>query len=347
MNPDVLVVGGGVAGLCCAYQLRLAGCSVVVVERGPLGGPQSCSSVNTGFVGTQGAAPLAEPGVLGQGLRWLLNPESPFYVKPRLDPALLSWLWHFRRACTAEAAQAGYFALLEMKRRSLAILREACTGETLTSKGMVIAYKTDAALEKARSAVPQAVERGVPLRVLEPGELAEIEPGVTFEIAGALFNSEGAYLRVPEFIEELGKTLAGMGVLIFPDTEVTGFEVSGREIRRVITDRGDFRPGETVLAAGTWSTACARKLGVRLKLQPAKGYTVTLDTPPAAPRLPWLLGEGKVAIAPLGERLRFGGTLELSGMSWTVSRRRVDGILRTVQAHLPGLDLSGKIDIWS
>lgn len=84
-DPDVLVIGGGAVGLFCAYYLRLAGASVTVLERGPLGGPQSCSYGNTGFVGTQGAVPLAEPGVMAQGLRWLLNPESPFYIKPRLD----------------------------------------------------------------------------------------------------------------------------------------------------------------------------------------------------------------------------------------------------------------------
>src|SRR5690348_14760754 len=90
-DPDVLIVGGGVVGLFCAYRLRRGGSSVAVVERGPVGGPQSCSSGNTGFVGTHGAAPLAEPGVMAQGLRWLLNPESPLYIKPRLNGELLRW----------------------------------------------------------------------------------------------------------------------------------------------------------------------------------------------------------------------------------------------------------------
>jgi len=125
-DPDVLVIGGGVAGLFCAYHLRLRGATVAVAERGSVGGPESCSSGNTGFVGTQGAAPLAEPGVLTQGLRWLRDPESPFYIKPRLDAELASWLWHFRRACNAEDFKAGFGVLLDMKKRSMAILRELC-----------------------------------------------------------------------------------------------------------------------------------------------------------------------------------------------------------------------------
>ncbi|MEU6999759.1 FAD-dependent oxidoreductase [Nonomuraea sp. NPDC046570] len=342
-DPDVLIIGGGVAGLFSAYHLRLSGCSVAVVERGPIGGPQSCSSGNTGFVGTQGSAPLAEPGVPAQGLRWLLNPESPFYIKPRPDPALLAWLWHFRRACTAEAAQASFRILLDLKQRSLAMLRDLCTPDTLTANGMVVAFKTPQAFEKAARALPP----GVPLRVLEPAELSALEPGVEFDIAGALYNEEGAYLRVPSFLTELAGTLTGMGVDLHEHTEVTGFETTGHRVRQVRTTRGDFRPGETVIAAGTWSAACARKLDVKLRLQPAKGYTVTVKTSPGAPRLPVLLSEGKVALTPLGDRLRLGGTLELAGLDGRISRRRVDGILRAVRSHLPALDTSATLDTWS
>ena len=356
-DPDVLVVGGGIVGLFCAYYLRRDGATVTVVERGSVGGPQSCSYGNTGFVGTQGAMPLAEPGVLAQGLRWLLNPESPFYIKPRLDRELASWLWHFRRSCNDQDASAGFRVLLEMKQRSLAILRELCTSDALdgpgrlaaafTARGMVVAFKTPAAFEKGCRSVPRAVANGVPLRVLEPGELRRLEPDVEFDISGALYNDEGAYLHVPEFVLGFARMLRDLGVQIHTDTEVVGFDVADRKVRQVRTTRGDFRPGEVVIAAGTWSAQCIRSLGIGLKLQPAKGYSITVKTPSNAPRLPVLLSEGKVAIVPLGDRLRFGGTLELSGMSNAISSRRVDGIMRTVQAHLPQLESSETVEIWS
>jgi D-amino-acid dehydrogenase len=350
-DPDVLVIGGGVAGLFCAYHLRRRGGSVAVVERGPIGGPQSCSSGNTGFVGTQGAAPLAEPGVPAQGLRWLLNPESPFYVKPRLDRELLSWLWHFRRACNPGDARAGFGVLLELKKRSLEILREVCGSATLaatfTERGMVVAFKTAQGFEKACRSTPHAVANGVPLRVLSPAELRALEPGVEFDIHGALYNEEGAYLRVPDFIREFARTLAGMGVELHPHTDVAGFDVTGRTVTGVRTAGGDFRPHEVIIAAGAWSAECARALDVGLMLQPAKGYAITVPTPRNAPRLPVLLSEGKVAISPLGDRLRFGGTLELSGMDGVVSRRRVDGIMRTVRAYLPRLERTEVLETWS
>ncbi|GGQ13445.1 D-amino-acid dehydrogenase [Streptosporangium pseudovulgare] len=362
-DPDVLVIGGGIAGLFCAYHLRLGGARVTVVESGPVGGPQSCSHGNTGFVGTQGAAPLAEPGVPAQGLRWLLDPESPFFVRPRWDPELARWLWHFRRACDERTADAAFRVLADMKRRSLAMLRELCapTGppgpggaaarnglaSAFAEGGMLLAFNTAEGFEKGRRSVPRAVARGVPLRVLDPDELRALEPGVEFDVRGALYNEEGAYLRVPEFLRAFARTLRDMGVEILEETEVVGFETAGGAVRRVRTTRGDLSPAETVVAAGAWSAECVRRLGLRLPLQPAKGYTVTVKAPGNAPRHPVLLGEGKVAITPLGDRLRLGGTLELAGMDPAVSRRRVAGILRTVRSYLPGMETTPIIETWS
>ena len=348
--PDVLIIGGGIVGLFCAYFLRLRGATVAVADRGTVGGPGSCSYGNTGFVGTQGSAPLAEPGVLTQGLRWLADPQSPFYIRPRLDPELLSWLWHFRRFCNERSAQAVFGVLLAMKQRSLAILTDLCASGSLapmfTAPGIVVACKTPAGFEKARRSVPRAVALGVPLRVLDPAELAELDPDAGYDICGALLNAEGAALRVPEFVVEFARVLAGMGVEIHAGAGAAAFEVAGRQVRRVITSRGDFAPGEVVIAAGAWSPACARQLGVGLTMQPAKGYSITVRAPAHGPRLPVLLSEGKVAVMPLGDRLRFGGTLELSGLNGRVCDRRVAGIRRTVGAYLPRLEDTPVIETW-
>ena len=350
-DPEVLVIGGGIVGLFCAYFLRQRGATVTVIERGEVGGPGSCSYGNTGFVGTQGSAPLAEPGVLTQGVRWLTDPESPFYIRPRLDPELVSWLWHFRRFCNERSAQAVFRVLLAMKKRSLEILTGLCASESLaatfTAPGIVVACKTPEGFEKARRSVPQAVALGVPLRVLQPGELAALEPETEFDISGALINAEGAALHVPAFLCEFARRLTGMGVVIHPGTEAVGFEVAGRRVTKVITTRGDFTPAEVVVAAGAWSPAAARKLGIGLVMQPAKGYSITVRAPSGGPRLPIILSEGKVAVMPLGDRLRFGGTLELSGLDGAVSQRRLDGIRRTVQNYLPRLESTETIETWS
>lgn len=346
-----MVIGSGVVGLFCAYFLRLAGANVLVAERGQAAGPQSCSYGNTGFVGTQGARPLAEPGVVAQGMRWLADPRSPFYVRPRPDPGLAAWLWAFRRACNDRDVAASSPVLLDLKRRSLEILREICApgglDGALSPPGMLIAFRTQRGFDQACRSVPGLVASGVPVRALGPGELRELEPDAEFDVAGALFNSDGGFLRVPAFLADFARLVADLGVTFSEHTEVTGFEVAGRTVTTVRTTRGDFRPREVVIAAGAWSARCGRGLDLGLLLQPAKGYSVTVAAPPGSPRLPVLLSEGKVAISPLGDRLRFGGTLELSGLDGRESQRRIDGIGRTVSEYLPGLGPAVTLETWS
>jgi D-amino-acid dehydrogenase len=347
-DPDVLVVGGGIVGLFGAYFLRRAGRTVALVERGSIGGRQSSSYGNTGFVGTHGAAPLAEPGLWS---RHLFARDSPVYVKPRLDADLARWLWSLRRACDERQARAGFDVLVEVKRRSLAILADLCqTGPlaaTFVANGMVLAFRTPQAFERACRGIPQAVAGGVPLRVLDSDELHALEPDVDFDIRGALYNEEGAALHAGEFLVAFGQRLAGMGVDVYPHTEVTGFDATSGTVRRVHTTRGDFAPGETVIAAGAWSAGCARLLDLDLRLQPVKGHSVTVRTPEHAPRRPVSLVEDRIAVMPLGDQIRFAGVLELTGMDTAVSPRRVAAIRRTVRAYLPQLDGAETVEEWS
>jgi len=341
-DPDVLVIGGGVAGLFCAYFLRQAGGSVMVVERGPVGGPQSCSAGNTGFVGTHGAAPLAAPGMF----RTMLRRDGPLYARPRWDAGLVRWLWHFRRAAANPTA---FPVLLELKRQSYEILRKLCVAgglaDTFAAPGMIVAYRDPEAFERACRAAKVTVERGVPLRILDPGSVAELEPDVEFDICGAIYNEEGAYLRVPAFLAEVAGSLANAGVDVRAQTEVVGFEVTGRTVRRVRTTRGDLRPGQVVLAAGAWSADVARRLDVGLLLQPIRGHAATVGG--VAPRRPVTLGEEQVALAPTVDGMRIGGSRELVGLDRTASPDRVTTMLRTAGRYLPALRDARPGEVWS
>jgi D-amino-acid dehydrogenase len=355
-EPDVLVIGGGIVGLFCAHFLRRRGMSVVVLERGGIGGPQSCSHGNTGFVGTTGSMPLAEPGVMAQGMRWLLRSDSPFHIRPRLDAGLASWFLQFRRACAPDRAAAGFRVLLEMKRRSLATFHElarewaAVNGPEplFRADGKLIVFNTRQGFDRACGSVERSVANGIPLRILTPAEVRQLEPGVRFDICGALLNEEDGHLVTPAFVQRLAGALDAAGVEVVAHAEVTGFEAANGRVRLVATSQGPFRPREVVVAAGVWSVALARGLGIPLLMEPAKGYSVTRSMPRNGPRLPVVLEEGKVAVAPLGDRLRYGGTLELAGMNATVSPRRVEGIERTVRTYLPDLEpADAPAEVWA
>lgn len=352
IDPDVLVIGGGAVGLWCAAELRRRGAGVTVLESGPVGGPQSSSHGNTGFVGTHGVSVLAEPGLLARGLRGLLDPAAPVVVRPGLDRDLLRWLLLFRRACSRPGPGPDLRVLVEMKQRSLAMLRALFARDglagTFTESGMVLAYQTQRAFERALASVPAAVARGTPLRALSRAELRALEPGTEFRISGALYNEEGAFLRVPGFLTELARLLADDGVAVCAETSVTGFSSSGDQVTEVATTRGSIRPRTVVVAAGAASWVCARQLGIWLALQPVRGYSVTVKAPPSGgPRHPVLLAEGRAAVTPLGDCVRFAGILEICGLGHGARPRCFDGIRRIVGGYLPALARADTVARWT
>jgi len=209
------------------------------------------------------------------------------------------------------------------------------------------AYRSPASFERACQAVPAAVAAGILVRVVGPDELRALEPDCEFDIAGALHNESGGFLHAPEFSAALAGVLAELGVQILTDAEVQGLAVSGGSVTAVRTGTGDLRPAEVVLAAGSWSAALARTLGVRLALQPIRGYAVTVPRPADGPRGPVHLVDGTVAIRPLGDRLRFAGDLTLTGADRSIARRRVRRLWQTMQAHLPAMTVTGQPQLWA
>ena len=106
-------------------------------------------------------------------------------------------------------------------------------------------------------------------------------------------------------------------------TDVRGFRRVGNEVRAVTTSSGEIQADEFVLCAGSWSTGVGREVGLKLPMQPGKGYTLTLPNPPALPTICSILVEARVAVTPMGNSLRVGGTMEMADPpdSTTVSPR--------------------------
>ena len=195
-------------------------------------------------------------------------------------------------------------------------------------------FRTKARLDEHRHEAETLQAAGISARVLDENGARELEPALRPDIAGAVYFPEDAHLTPDRFVRGLARLAQERGVTVMPSTEVLGFERSGRRIAAIETTRGAVRASEVVLAAGSWSPALGRQLGVRLPIQPAKGYSVTCDTPPGGPRLPMLLGEARFAVTPMGDALRFGGTLELAGLDLTINRVRVDAIQRGWRDYL-------------
>ncbi len=347
-QEKILIIGGGVIGVCTAYYLVEQGWPVTLLEKDKICAGSSYG--NAGLAASEHAIPLAAPGVLGQGLRWLLDAGSPFYIKPRLDLELFRWLWQFRAACREEPMRRTIPLLLALKQASRELFEQLVARNDMEfgyeRQGRLFLFSSQAGLDKGAKEACLLQEFGVTAQVLDMASVRQIEANVLPSLAGGVYYPAYTHLTPDRFVHELARVAESSGVCIQTKTEVLGFQTSGRRISRVITTRGDFQPQQVVLAAGAWSPVIARDLGLRLPVQPAKGYSITVKRPPTSPYLPLFLAESKVAVTPMGDRLRFSSTLELAGLDLSINQRRVAATRRAVCDYLPGMSDLELIEIW-
>lgn len=332
----IAVVGGGVVGVCSAYYLARRGLEVTLIEKGDIAAGSSYG--NAGLIVPSHSIPLAAPGALRRGMRWMLDRESPFYIRPRPSRDLVRWLLRFRRACTAEHVRRSIPVLRDLSRASLALYRELAALPGLDfgfrEDGALAVFRTAAGLEHGRHEADVLRAAGIDATVLDAKAAREVEPALGRAVAGAVHFPGDAHLAPDRFVRGLARVMERSGVRVLAGTEVLGFTRRGRAITAVETTRGDLAVDEVVLAAGSWSGELARGAGLDLPIQAAKGYSITYDRPPGAPRLPLLLGEARVAVTPMGDALRFAGTLELAGLDLSIDRRRVGAIARAAGQYL-------------
>ncbi len=352
MKPHVLVLGAGVVGLCTALDLLERGFGVTVLDRE---GPerQSASHGNAGMIVPSHFVPLAAPGMVALGLKWMWNPESPFWVRPRLDADLCRWAFLFAQAATPQRVAAAAPLL-----RDLSLASKACFEALAERHGNAFAFQKRGLLmlchtahgldEEARTA--EAAHRlGLPAQVLSAAETAELDPGLRMDVAGSVYFPEDAFLVPGLFLDALQRQVTEAGAEILWNTEVEGFQMKGRRILAVRTSRGELAAGQVALCAGFWSADLARQLGLHLPLQAGKGYSLTVERLPHRPRIAAILTEARVAVTPMGDGVRFGGTLELGGRPGTIHPARVRGIVRSALRYFPDLDpqIFTDVPVWS
>ncbi len=328
-----VVIGAGAIGIASAYFLRRSGWDVTVVERGEVG--QGCSYGNSCLIVPSHSEPIPGPGVIGQALRWMLKSDSPFYIRPRMDFELMKWSLRFRRHCNAADAEAGTRALLALSRASLDLFEElTASGEAeffYQRRGFIEVYLSEQGLEIGRRSAGELRSEGFEATLLSPGEAVEREPALDSGVVrGALEVDGEAHGLSYGYVRSLAATFARRGGRIRAGSSVSEVVIDRGRVEGVALDGGrDALPADlVVLAAGSWSKDFARPLGITLPLQPAKGYSCTIDAFEGSPKRPLLIKERKVIVTPLDNRLRFGGTLELTGFDESIDKIRYGAVVR-------------------
>lgn len=339
-------------GLASADELLARGHRVTIVERG---GPDHdcCSLGNAGYISPSHFMPLAAPGLLGQALRWMGNPESPFYVRPRPDPALAGWMWRFWLASSPARAHAAGPLMrdLNLASRTLFESLAAETGDafSLVRRGCLTLFQTQRGLDREAEHAERSRGLGMDAEVLDRKAVAALEPSVSLDVAGGVFYPLDAHVTPDRFHATLSRRVAEKGGVFLWNAESRGWKQDGGRIRAVATTQGDIQGDEFLVAAGAYSSAIVAPLGIGLPLQPGKGYSLTMPKPPEMPTRPLLLQEVRVAITPMNGSLRFGGTLELGAWGSEINPPRIRGIVRSALQHLPAFreDHFHGLEAWS
>lgn len=341
MAKNVVVIGGGIMGLNSAYYLRKAGHQVVVLDKSAMNG--GASYVNAGYLTPSHIIPLASPGMMAKGLKWMFNSSSPFYLKPRLDPDFIKWAWYFHRSSTRQKVERAIPVIAEINVLSKALYEEIhLSGDLgdfqLEKKGLLMLFKSAEMGAQELQVMKRALDQGLEARELSLEELGKIQPGLNKEIKGAIHYECDAHTTPTQIMEKFKAFLPEAGVAIHTETEVTGFKANGNTLKGVETSKGYFEADEVVMASGAWSPLLGKKLGVKLPLEAGKGYRIDLARPTPV-RMPAVLMEAKVAVTPMDGFTRLAGTMELSGINNHIRKNRVEAIARLTEQYYDELNI--------
>ncbi len=336
-RSDVVVLGGGVIGLACALYLLKAGARVRVLEQGTPG----CGSShgNCGTITPSHAAPLAMPGMIGVALRSIFRADAPLYLNPRLDGPRLRWLLGFARHCNwhdFERATAARLAMLNRSRQLLVdLVRDDKLDCEFTEQGTLYVYRTQKlreADEKEHACLLD--DLGIEVQRLSGELVEELEPALKPGVVGGLFHPGDESLRPDRYVAELARRVLELGGVIERGACIERFDTEDSRITQVHSSRGAFEAGRIVMALGAWSPLLARQLGLRLPMQPGKGYSLTYSRPVLAPRHALALREPSVCVTSWDGGYRLGSTMEFSGYSEGLNRTRLDALRRGAAAGL-------------
>lgn len=350
MARSVVVIGGGVVGLCCALALERRGARVTVVDAGPR--ERAASHVNAGWIVPTLADPVPAPGLVAQSLRWMVRSDSPLYIAPRFNPAFLRWLLAFWRACNARTARAGTAAVAAFGARTMALfddLRADGVAFEEHRDGLLFAYRDPAALRHDHAGLETLRPFGFDVPPpLTGDEARRLEPSLSDAIAGGYWLSGQRSVRPDSLVSGLLTRLAEGGTALRLGEAVVGFGGRRGRVESVVTDAATLPADAVVVAAGAWTPRVVAPLGIAVPIEAGKGYSIDVSPPPPLPApigRPLYLHEARVAITPLAGTLRLAGTMELSGLNHRIRPERVTALVTRTREAIRGwpdrLDTSG------
>ncbi|WP_430249386.1 D-amino acid dehydrogenase [Neorhizobium sp. DAR64860/K0K1] len=350
----VIVLGAGVIGTTTAYQLAKAGHEVVVVDR-QTGPALETSFANAGEVSFGYCSPWAAPGIPRKALKWIFMEHAPLILRPKLDRAMLSWMFKMLSNCTSERYAINKSRMLRLSdysRICLADVRDE-TGIDYDARmqGTLQLFRTQQQLDASAKDVKALAADGIPYEVLDPEGCIRVEPALAHvreKIVGGLLTPKDETGDCFKFTNLLAAKAEALGVRFAYGTTIKRLDVEGGKVRGVVTDRETLRGDAVVVALGSYSPLIVKEHGIDLPVYPVKGYSLTIPIKDAsrAPESTIMDETYKIAITRLGDRIRVGGMAEISGYTNDLGAPRRRTLEHSVTDLFPGGDIT-KASFWS
>ena len=341
MSKKIIIIGGGIIGLCSAYYLKKEGHSISIIDQSNM--DSGASYVNAGFLTPSHIIPLSAPGVMKKGFKWMLNPASPLYIKPRLDVDFLKWTYAFNKSCTATNVKKAIPLIKELNLLSQALYDAIKQDENFTfhleKNGLLMLCQTDKMLEEELHTARIAKGEGLDVSEISLDELKMLEPKISISAVGAIHYKCDSHSTPQEFMMEMKTYLKNKGVQFLTNEKVEDLVLANQKIVSLKTNKQTFEADEFVLAAGSWSAFLTKKIGLNLLLQAGKGYRINTHQSTGI-SIPAILAEAKVAVTPMNGYTRFAGTMEIAGINNAINTVRVEAISKAVSQYYPEIKLN-------
>jgi len=337
----IVIIGGGIIGLCSAYYLRKEGYDVIVIERNNI--TDGCSFGNMGYISPSHFIPLASPGIIKQGLKWMTSSSSPFYIKPRLDWDLIKWgitFWRKANTRSVEKNAPHLNNLLQLSRHLMNDLKKEFPGSfDMIEKGCWMLYKLEKTGDHEKQLAEKANNFGLKTIICNSQQVQEYETQVEVNVTGGVLYLDDCHLDSAKLMASLYSHLQKMGVKFWINTEVKKFERTFEKITAVVTDKISFDCDEVIIANGSWMGNISKLLGIGILIQPGKGYSIVYNDLEKNLQYPSILVDDRTATTPINKWLRIGGTMELSGHSDNILPKRIKALYNAFKKYYPSMHL--------
>jgi D-amino-acid dehydrogenase len=348
MSLRIGIIGGGIIGLSSAYYLTKAGHRVTIIDKGDL--TDGCSFGNAGMIVPSHFIPLAAPGMISKGIRWMFRSTSPFYVKPRMDMDLIKWGVQFYKHSTGEHVKRSSPALRDLSLLSRSLYSQLSKDLPFDfdyhERGLMMMYQSKEAELEEKETAHVANDIGIEARLLSAEEVQGFEPDVKVNVRGGVYFPGDTHLTPQKLVRGMIDHLKKSGVDFITTSEIIDVTGKSRRIENIRTSKATHSFDEYILATGSWSGIIGKKFGLNIPMQGGKGYSFTLNDVSKNIRIPSILLEARVAVTPMGNTLRFGGTMEIGGINHAINKNRVRGIVEAIPKFYPEMKIEFPSKIW-